>query len=243
MKAESYDIIYSSEDAHWWYKVRREMVRDILSEYTGKKDRPLRILDIGCGTGLLMRDLGQFGTVQGIDSSPLAIEYCKKRGLTNVSLASATSLPFDSNSFDVVVILDVLEHLEDDGAGCRELARVLDTGGIAIITTPAFMFLWSGTDVLGQHYRRYTRNEIRNKVSAAHMKIQRTTYFNTLLFPAILFVRLCVRLLNIPMRAEAHIGGSVGNTIFYYIFHIESILLRWGMNFPFGVSILVLAEK
>jgi len=242
MQAHAYDIIYQNEATNWWYRVRRKIVCNMLARYQKKSPTPLRILDIGCGTGLLMQEMQRYGTVEGVDISAQAIAYCKERGLSTVQEASAEVLPYPSESFDVVVILDVLEHLKDDSAGLNEIKRVLVPGGRAIITVPAFMFLWSITDVLSEHYRRYTRREICAAVKKTGLHIQRATYFNTFLFPAIAAVRLSVRVFRIKMKSETRVGGSIGNAIFYALFRLESFLLPY-VSFPFGVSVLIIAQK
>ncbi len=242
MKDSTYDFLYAEEMSHWWYRVRRQLVKKIIRAYAKERNRPLRILDIGCGAGALMRELEEFGEVSGVDISPRAIEYCRGRGLTHVQEADAVDLPFEDESFDVVVMLDVLEHLKDDAAGSAEVARVLKRGCLAILAVPAFMFLWSITDVVSHHFRRYRRAEIVQRLRDAGLCIQYAGYFNTFLFPAIALVRLAVRLLHIPMKSEQSIEGKLGNEICYHIFFLESRFIPF-ISFPFGVSILVLAAK
>jgi SAM-dependent methyltransferase len=218
------------------------MVKHTLSLYAKKRSAPLRILEIGCGTGLLLEELAQFGTAEGIDISPRAIQYCKQRGLSAVSQGDAAALPFGDALLDVVVMLDVLEHVKDDKAVCREIARVLAPGGLAIIMVPAVMFLWGITDVLSQHIRRYTKKEVQKKLQDAGLMVENVTYFNTFLFPLIAAIRIGVRVLGIRVQSESNMGGPFGNFLFYYIFYFESVLLRY-MNFPFGVSILLITTK
>lgn len=234
--------MYKSEATNWWYRVRRRMVRRVLCAYKKERGAPLKILDVGCGTGLLLAEMQRYGAVEGVDASPLAVAYCKERGLSNVSVAPAASLPFPDRSFDVVTMLDVLEHLEDDRAGAAEAARVLAPGGIAIITVPAFTFLWGVTDVVSHHYRRYTRPEVRKLVEKAGLRIRYATYFNTLLFPAIALVRLVAKFLRLKPKSEMNMGGSLGNGVFHAVFSLESLFIP-SLSFPFGVSILLIAHK
>lgn len=242
MRELAYDTIYETEIIHWWYRARRNIVKQILASHTRLSERErLRILDVGCGTGQLMKEMQQFGSVYGVDISQRAVAYCKERGLAP-SIASADNLPYGNDTFDAVVALDVLEHLQDDRAGARELARVLSPNGIAVVAVPAFMFLWGITDDAGHHYRRYNKKEILAVLKEAKLHIRRATYFNTLLFPAIAAVRLAVRFLRIPMESEGKIGSKVVNDILYKIFSFEARLLT-RMRFPFGVSILVIASK
>lgn len=237
-----YDILYNEEVTHWWYRVRREIVFSLLSSIATKKKGLLRILEVGCGTGELLKEIDCLGSVRGIDISPRAIEFCKERGLTNAAVGDVAQIPFPEESFDVVIALDVLEHLENDSEGCNELIRVLAPGGVAIVAVPAFMFLWGITDVVSHHFRRYTRKQIAVCMREAGFTIERATYFNTFLFLPIAVVRLCVRILGIKVRSENTMTGKFTNAVLYRIFKLEFLLLRC-IDFPFGVSILVTAKK
>jgi SAM-dependent methyltransferase len=242
MRDVTYDTIYENEGAHWWYRVRRNIVKRILASMAKRRDGTgLRILEVGCGTGQLMKEIEPYGAVFGMDISQRAVSYCKARGLAP-SIATADRLPYRSEAFDTVIALDVLEHLQDDHAGAKEIARVLSPSGVAIIAVPAFMFLWGITDEVSHHYRRYTRGEVVALIEGAGLHVRRATYFNTFLFPAIAAVRLAVRFCRIPMQSEGRIGSNVINEVLYGIFSVESQLLRY-MQFPFGVSVLVIASK
>ncbi len=241
MQDVMYDIMYQTERNHWWYRVRRELVAELLAPIRQKKGKPLQVLDIGCGTGLLMQELRQFGEVHGVDASERAIAYCKERGLSP-SIGSAERLPFPGASFDVIVMLDVLEHLKDDDTGAHEVHRILRKDGVAIITVPAFRFLWGVTDRISNHYRRYTRAELVRVLEASGLKVERATYFNTLLFPAIATFRLLVRFFRIPVKSENTIGGAWINKVLYRIFALELKALQ-RFNFPFGVSVLAVTSK
>jgi 2-polyprenyl-3-methyl-5-hydroxy-6-metoxy-1,4-benzoquinol methylase len=242
MRDVTYDTIYENEVAHWWYRVRRNIVKSILaSQAKHREGTGLRILEVGCGTGQLMKEMQPYGAVFGMDISQRAVSYCKARGLAPL-IATADRLPYGNDAFDTVIALDVLEHLQDDAAGATEIARILSANGMAIIAVPAFMFLWGITDEVSHHYRRYTRGQVVALIEGAGLRVRRATYFNTFLFPAIAAVRLAVRLCRIPMQSEGRIGSNVINEVLYGIFSLESRLLRY-MQFPFGVSVLVIASK
>lgn len=240
MEDAHHDTIYATEQNHWWYRVRRCMVHDILRAYGVPRSDAVNILDVGCGTGLLMTELKEYN-IEGIDVSPRAVAFCKERGLTNVTEGSAEHIPRPDNQYDVILALDVIEHIKDDLGSLREMKRVLKPGGYLILFVPAFMFLWSVTDDNSHHFRRYTREELCRKVEQAGLRVARASYFNTILFPAIAGVRLLVRALGVPMRTENTFASSF-NGVFYALFRLESILLRV-CNLPFGVSVLVVARK
>ncbi len=241
MEEVAYDIIYDLENTHWWYRVRRELVNKILSGEVSRRKAPLKILDVGCGTGLLMKEMQKFGPVDGVDFSERAIAYCKERGLSP-RLGSAEALPYGDNSFDAAIFFDVMEHLENDAQACGEVYRVLAPGGMVLVSVPAFMFLWSITDIVSQHYRRYTRKQVVARLKDAGFEVAYASYFNTILFLPIAAVRLLVRLLHIPMKSENTVGGPLTNLLLYRIFSLEARMLP-RVRFPFGVSVLCIAYK
>ena len=148
------------------------------------------ILDVGCGTGSMLPLLGRFGAAQGVDTEPKAIELCHERGLTAARLYDGSRLPFDDAEFDVACAFDVIEHIPDDVAALRDMARVVRPGGRLVLTVPAFPFLWGPQDEISHHERRYTRATLRAAVAAAGADLRHMSFFNTLLFPPIAAVRV-----------------------------------------------------
>src|SRR4030095_13522805 len=117
---------------------------------------PFKILDVGCGTGANLEMLSEFGVAEGVDVSPEALSFCQGRGLEKVKLGAAEALPYEDNSFDLTTGLDVVEHLDHDLAGLKEMRRVLRPGGRALLFVPAVMFLWGGQEDISNHRRRDT---------------------------------------------------------------------------------------
>lgn len=237
MRHSHHETLYRYELNHWWYRVRRELVHSILQNHFGDRT-DLRLADIGCGTGALTKELERYGECVGIDASAQAVAFCRSRGVRDVRLGSAEKTGLESASFDVVLCLDVLEHLPDDAKGIAEMGRVLKSGGIAIIFVPTFMFLWGSTDDISHHYRRYRLPALAKKFTTRHFTILRRSYFNILLFLPI----ACVRLLNIPLRSETETDSRIVNGILYHIFRLERTLLRYS-DLPFGVSGLLVVQK
>jgi len=239
MKEKIYNMVYEVEGSHWWYRVRRQLVKDLISKYANKTTT---ILDIGCGPGLLLSELQNNGReIFGVDLSPIALEFCKKRGLKNVSLADAGALPFSDNTFDVVLLLDMLEHVQDDSGVLREARRVLKSEGIVIIFVPCFNFLWTKNDEISHHYRRYTLPELTNKISS-NFTILRKTYFNFFLFPLIYLVRQAAKIMPLRRRSDFDINNKLINYVLKNIFLLEIWLLKI-ISYPFGVSLLIVAKK
>src|SRR5262245_40387571 len=152
-----------------------------LSEVSHAGPRALpgpRVLDIGCGAGATMDHLKRYGRPYGIDLSALPLRFSRQRGHQRTLRASATELPFDSESFDLVTALDVIEHLENDAEGLAEIRRVLKPGAPAVIFVPAFQSLWGPNDVQSGHKRRYRLGQLRAAVEKAGLRIETISYAN-----------------------------------------------------------------
>ena len=242
MQNTHYEMLYREESGHWWYKVRRKIIHNLIKQYRLNFGKEIKILDAGCGTGLLIKELEALGVCYGIDISQKAVDFCGKRGIDNVQVADAVNIPYSDNMFEIVIALDVIEHIKDDEMALKEIYRVLKPQGMAIITAPAFMFLWGVTDIISHHHRRYVLSELRRKAENSHFLVVRSSYFNTLLFPFIALVRLAARWLRIPMKSENIGSKGVINSVLFFIFYVESILFRY-VNFPFGVSAIVICKK
>ena len=138
MELAYYETQHRQELYHWWYRVRRELVHDILATYFGDR-ADLTLADIGCGTGALTKELERYGECTGIDFSEQAVAFCRSRGVRDVRLGTAEATGCRARSFDVVVCLDVLEHISGDTKGIAEIERILKPEGMAIIFVPCFM--------------------------------------------------------------------------------------------------------
>jgi SAM-dependent methyltransferase len=243
MREDAYAIMYEVEESHWWFAGRRRIIESFVAEICRKLEnkRP-HILDVGCGTGANLEMLARFGEVEGVDLSADAIEFCHARGLTNVRLGEAERLPYDDAEFDLVTAFDVVEHLDDDVAGLREMYRVLKPGGRALLFVPAFMFLWGVQDEVGHHRRRYTIKRLRRVVGEAGLEIERTTYANITFFAPILAGRALIRATGLRPASENNINVHTLNGLMGSLLGAERFLLRH-LNFPFGVSALCVARK
>jgi SAM-dependent methyltransferase len=241
MMRHTYPILYRVEESHWWYKGRRRIIASFVEEICKNfVDRP-QILDVGCGTGANLVLLSRFGDVEGVDVSPDALDFCRRRGLEKVRLGAAEALPYEDGTFDLVTALDVVEHMDDDVAGLREMRRVLRPGGRILLFVPTFMFLWGVQDDVSHHRRRYRLPELRRVVREAGFEIERTTYANITFFAPILLVRKLMRLTGIRTDTESSINVPAFNRLFGRVLGAESNVLRY-LNLPFGVSGLCVAR-
>jgi SAM-dependent methyltransferase len=201
----------------------------------------IRILDIGCGTGANLEMLSQFGEAEGVDVSDDALEFCRGKGLC-VQKGLAETLPFDDGSFDITTALDVVEHLDDDIAGLKEMFRVTKTGGYSVIFVPAFMWLWGVQDDVSNHRIRYTRSQIVERLKQAGFTVERATYANWTFFAPILAGRTLMKVMGIKPESENNVNVSALNGVFGKLFGAERFWLK-RFNFPIGVSIVVVARK
>jgi SAM-dependent methyltransferase len=243
MDPHTYQILYDYEANHWWLSTRRQMVLDWI-EQTYRNRTDLRILDAGCGTGLMIQEMRCYGSVVGVDLSEQALHFCRLRGLDDVQMASVTELPFADDSFDVVTAVDIIEHIDDDVAALAECRRVLRPGGRLYIFVPAHRWLWSLQDEISGHQRRYTSSGLRKAAARARLRIERQSYVSTFLFPVIVLGRQWLRVLRRikEVRTENDLHPGWSNGLLAGVFHAEIPLLR-RTNLPFGASILSVAIK
>ena len=156
MDRSFYKNYFEVEKDHWLMKVRRKIVFDALKKY-GRNHKETRVLDFGCGSGYLMTRLAERGYQSfGLDISDEAVRFGRQQGVKNIEVIDAHKISFPDSYFNVVLLLDVIEHLEDESWALKEVERILAPGGSVIIMVPAFQFLWGVQDEVAHHYRRYT---------------------------------------------------------------------------------------
>jgi SAM-dependent methyltransferase len=260
MREVMYTLHDELEATHWWFVARRKIVLGMLAPWLAPRrpsvrrdgrraggrprGRP-RILDIGCGAGGTLQALSPHGEVRGLDPSPEIVERARAKAGCEVRVGSLPrDVSYPPGSFDVVTLLDVLEHIEEDEASLAAVRDLLAPGGVLALTVPAFRFLWSGHDVVNEHRRRYTRAELRRKLEGAGLVVRKLSYYNAFLFPPIAAVRLLRGARDGVRDARPHLGVVPGplNALLTRVFAAERHVLRVGA-FPFGVSLLAVAER
>ena len=242
MDRATYEREAQVEETHWWFVGRRALFARVLAENAVPRDAA--ILDVGSGTGAtlrLLRDQG-FRNVTGLDKSAVAQSLCRDKGLGEVQLGSVTDLPFPAGSFDVVFATDIVEHVADDAAALRELARVLVPRGLVVITVPAFQSLWGLQDEVSHHHRRYRSGQVLDLVHDAGLKAIQSHYFNFLLFVPIWLARQSIRLLGVRAESENDINTTWINAVLTKVFRLDIAVAR-RVNPPFGVSFFALCRK
>jgi SAM-dependent methyltransferase len=230
---------HEAEDRHWWYRGRRKVLDGVLAGLG--LPASARVLDAGCGSGRNMVELVHLGEVTGVELSDASVALARERGVGEVVAGSVLEMPFADDSFDLAVSLDVIEHLEDDLGAMRELRRTVAPGGALLVTVPAYQWLWSGHDEINHHHRRYTRRTLQRVAEQAGWKQARTTYFNSLLLPAAIVLRVLDRV-NRAKTTETSLDLWVPpepvNWLLERPLTLESALIARGGRIPAGLSLL-----
>jgi SAM-dependent methyltransferase len=229
---------HRAEDRHWWYRGRRRVLDGVIDDL--HLPARSRILDAGCGSGRNMVELARHGPVTGIELSNTSVEVARGRAVGDVIAGSVLEMPFEDDSFDLAASLDVIEHLEDDLGALRELRRVVAPGGSLLVTVPAYPWLWSGHDEVNHHHRRYTRRSLRCVAEQAGWKQVRTTYFNSLLLPVAILLRVLDRLSRKTTESslDLWVPPQPMNWLLERPLALEAQLIARGGRIPAGLSLL-----
>ena len=236
-----------AEARHFWFRGFRAFVTPLLQHAAA--NRPdARLLDCGCGTGANVELLDSFGRAYGFDLADVGLHIGRAAGRTRLARATVAAAPFPTASFDIVTSFDVLYSLADpdEQTAIAEMFRLLKPGGFAIVNVAAMPVLRGDHSVLSREVRRYRRGELRARMEHAGFAIQRLTYTNATLFPALATARLIQRLRGLRNESEADTEISVPpapiNAIMTAIMRLEALWLR-AFDAPFGSSLLCLARK
>ncbi len=240
MSPDAYLEMAKTEERHWWFAGRRAVLASLIAKL--KLPPGARILEIGSGTGGNLVMLSSFGQVSALemDASARSIALEKTRGRFDIRAGFCpTGIPFADEQFDLICLFDVLEHIEEDVATLVAVKGLLAPRGCAVVTVPAHRWLWSVHDEFLHHKRRYSKDELRRKVSAAGLEPTKLSYFNTFLFPLAAAARLKDRMLGASSAGGTRVPIAPLNRLLGWLFGAERFLLG-RVDFPFGVSLLVI---
>lgn len=233
------------EERHWFYQGRRDLLAALCEEWI--PSRSLVTLDLGSSTGSNLHVLQERSSlVVGIELSMRALQISSGRHAVPHCQADATRLPLLDESIDLVVGLDLLEHLPEDLEGITEALRVLKPGGFLIFFTPAYPCLWSEMDRVAMHHRRYTAKSLSTLLTEAGLRPTKLSYWNTLLLPLLVLYRLIQPALPEPDQRhglrELIIPPDWLNALLIKILSLETRLLK-SFSLPFGGSVIAVTQK
>ena len=240
------DATARAEREHFWFRGFRRFVAPLLARAAaGRTD--LRILDCGCGTGNNLRMLRAYGLATGIDLTFSGLAYARRQGERLVARASALTLPFSDDTFDLVTSFDVIYAFDDEQAAqaLREMHRVLRPGGHLVLNVAALPALRGNHSVLGGEVQRYTRTSLRRHLAGAGFEVLRLTYTNAAILPIVAGVRFAQRLRQGEHQlsdVEMTVPMAPVNLALSGLLAVESAVLRV-VDMPLGSSLLTLARR
>lgn len=240
MERVVYDRMAELDELHWWYRARRDILASLIERRIGLP-ADARILEIGCGTGHNVMMLKRFGEVDAIEIDEAARTLASERLGIPVGSAPLPDLTgVAEGAYDMIAILDVLEHVEADRDALESMARKLKPRGRILITVPAHPWMWSAHDVVNHHQRRYTKKVLRTVVEQAGLKLEMMSYFNSLLFPVAAAARIAGRMTGKEDSDDTLPPGPV-NKLFEFLFGLERHALG-RVPFPPGVSLVAITS-
>lgn len=243
---EDFEKLYHDiEKKHFWFASRRSYIIGLLKTFP----KNCKILDIGCSSGILLNEISALGfdkeNLFGIDISEKAIINCKANGIKNSYVMDAQNIQLNT-TFDIIIASDCLEHLENDNQALKNWHQLLSGNGTLMVFVPAFMSLWSNHDVVNMHYRRYTKDNLEEKLLGNGFLISKSSYWNFSLFIPVFIIRLLSRLSFLNSSTTSHSGNldkpSIFNILLLKIINLENRILKH-INFPFGISTFCIAKK
>ncbi|MBN1903210.1 class I SAM-dependent methyltransferase [Candidatus Sumerlaeota bacterium] len=248
MNPEEYEKMYNQENAYWWFQGRKKILFKMIEHYGLLKDGNARVLDIGCGTGLILQSISSRSIAIGMDFSRKAISYCRRRNIRDLLLGDVSNLPIKDSSVDLILALDLMEHIEDDEGLMKEIYRTLKPKGYILATVPAHQYLWSGHDEALHHFRRYSKESFWKLITGNKFQPVKFSYVISFTFLPIFLFRMIQKAYRrfIPStgnpRTHIIILPRFINSLLVHILNLEGALLKH-INFPIGISLLCIARK
>ena len=241
MERKVYEQMAQLDQRHWWFTARRRIVAELI-ERVARPPKDARILELGAGTGHNLAMLSRFGKVEASELDPIARELASERLGREVKEAALPDLSmFPAGSYDLIALLDVLEHVPDDKGSLAAIMTRLKPGGALLLTVPANPWMWSAHDVAHHHHRRYRKGEIEQLANEAGFEIDLLSPFNSLLFPPIAAVRLAGKLTGKDDSDDA-MPGALVNWALDTVFGLEKSLIG-RVPMPFGVSLVAVLRR
>ncbi len=241
MDRKVFDRMAELDASHWWFTARRTILDEIIRRII-KPPSNARILELGAGTGHNLAMLGRHGPVEASELDPVARQLASQRlGRPVVEVALPDLSVFPDSSYDLIALLDVLEHVPDDVQSLAAIRTKLKPGGALLLTVPINPWMWSAHDTAHHHHRRYTKTQIETLANVMGYTTQLISPFNTLLFPLIASARAVGKIRGRDV-ADDKMPGKLTNALLAKVFSFEKRLIgRYRM--PFGVSLVAVLRR
>jgi SAM-dependent methyltransferase len=242
-----YHTQFVQEDKYWWFVARNQIVKELINYYAPEL-KGKTILDVGCGTGGFSKLISNEYDVICLDTSEIALEYCKQRNLNNLFLGTIDEFEPGNSKISATLFLDVIEHIDDDKSVVKRANEILEKDGYLIATVPGYQWLWSNHDIIHMHKRRYTKKRFNNLLEESGFRIIFSSYFNSFLFFPAVLKRFYDNIMNNEKTSnnpEADVIEPVSpfiNKLFLRVFAFEKHILT-KTSLPFGLSIFTIAKK
>ncbi|MEA5616574.1 class I SAM-dependent methyltransferase [Cronbergia sp. UHCC 0137] len=232
------------EAKNFWFCSRNRLIIWALKNYFTQM---YQCLEIGCGTGFVLSEIEQTFpqlTLYGSEAFITGLDFARKRlSRSELFQMDARKIPFE-DEFDLICAFDVLEHIKEDEIVLKSMYRATNKYGGILLTVPQHPWLWSQADAYARHVRRYSKEDLKNKVEDAGFRIVKMTSFVSLLLPLMLLSRLRQRkpTSNYDPLSEFRISGIL-NVVLEKILNLELMMIKSGISFSYGGSLLLVAKK
>lgn len=234
------DRYYLLGEEYWYFANKYNIVCKYLTKFC--EGRSYRILDFGCGPGNFSIRLSEYGKTFGADISLDTLQFCKSRQHHCIfQIAQSSRIPIKDNSFDFVIALDVLEHIEDDRQIFSEWYRILKESGRIMLTVPAHQFLWGRHDELYSHKRRYQKSKIEKMIIESGFKVEKISYVYILFFIPLYLLRKIKLFFKIKYDDFVEVP-PVLNKFLIWLNGLELHCLT-KFNLPFGTSVFCIGKR
>lgn len=241
MQAEIYKNMADVQQEHWWFVARRQILKAVIGTLA-LPHRP-RILEIGCGPGGNLSMLAAFGELSAMEYDESARALAQRLGVCAVARGGLPEpVPFPDGHFDLICLLDVLEHIDDDTDALLRISRLLKPSGKLLVTVPAYNWLWSDHDVVHHHRRRYTATSLKKRALGVGLEVGRVGYFNTVLFPLIALARMAQKLADRTSGSDSTLPSPWLNRLLRRLFGWEGRVVPQTL-FPFGTSVMAVLMR
>lgn len=241
MEEQIYKTTMDISYKHWWYLARNKIIESIVLKNILKKN-DLKILDAGCGTGSNISMLKKYGKTFGLEPCDFVVKFAQEKHPECLIKQGylPDNNPYNTEKFDLITSLDVLEHIEKDVEALKCLKNMLTKNGLLVLTVPAFQSMYSYSDAAAKHFRRYSKKELQKKLNDAGFSNFKIYYFNTFLFLPIYIIRMLLKIFKIKAVDELKMPSTLINKLLYMLFQLEKHTLDFNIV---GISLCAVAKN